>query len=368
MLTPEQKKQETAQILETFETRLKQKTDEPLVIIQAIKKWAGNEPFLTQLLCDLTLNYSSGAALRGEDILKLVQNTILDDWENNAAGNHLQQIRDAICQQNDDQRIKLLTLYRQVLQKGGVALSQDSEQKLLLDTGVVTEKADELKVTNEIYKTVFGLKWTAAQMPEAVQPPLQVTKIEQEKKASKAYVNFTRFLIVGVAGLALSVGLLRERSLIFSGVSPIASEPPSTETSPSPSSPAIQDPELVLLCQRIDITSEMQLADMEVSLRELQNLKTVNSESFPGICQSKLDELLYETGFEIARTDDFNKGLIRFCQMSGNPSNSLPIAMAQMRDWYNEPDRQILIEGYVKALKETQNQDCPVAKDLISDN
>jgi hypothetical protein len=133
---------------------LEEKVPNPKDVLKKVLEWTGGQPFLTQKLCKLI---PSG----DEDftVSKLVQSSIIKNWESHDEPEHLRTIRDRLLSDKQDAG-QLLWLYQQILQKrlGIAADSSDEHMKLRL-SGLVVKRLDKLQVYNRIYKRVFNKNW-----------------------------------------------------------------------------------------------------------------------------------------------------------------------------------------------------------------
>lgn len=160
-------------VLSKLENAIASKTNDAQLataILKKIRKWAGSDPTLTQLLCE-SIAATLPTIIREKDpdiVDTFVQQKIIQDWENGKAGKHLQQIQAKLLA--PDTRDSLLILYLQVLQRGAIRIDQSPEQSLLLDTGLVTLKDDCLSANSAIYTHVFDANWIEQQVPGITRP------------------------------------------------------------------------------------------------------------------------------------------------------------------------------------------------------
>ncbi len=143
-------------------------------ILEKIQKWSGGQHFITELLCNQFIEYSSDSskftAGKEADIIdSIAQQKILHNWENNLASRHLKEIRSALLD-NEDMRDSILILYMQILQRGAVSANSSPEQEALLRSGLVTLHNGALAVTNAVYANVFSLRWVERQLPGITRP------------------------------------------------------------------------------------------------------------------------------------------------------------------------------------------------------
>ena len=219
-------KPETATILKRYAADLEKIAGHPSVVIQEIQAWAGVQPFLMQLLCQLLA--AESAIPSDEEAVRveyLVQAKLIRDWERQAAAEHLSPIRDAIRQ--DSQCVSLLELYRQILQGKKVVADDSSELRSLLHLGLVESQADRLKVANRIYEQVFDQDWIeqeliAADKRRIIRGRYQVLKDIKDGECIKAYLvkdkdvpSQTTYIVKKLALVSLDVDTLAKLRGLF---------------------------------------------------------------------------------------------------------------------------------------------------------
>ncbi|MEM7594923.1 MAG: AAA-like domain-containing protein [Cyanobacteria bacterium P01_A01_bin.83] len=144
----------------------------PQAVMNEILAWTSGQPFLTQKLCDLVrksgieaidniINIPSGTEVFW--IERLVQQQIIDNWEEQDEPEHLRTIRDRIL--NDENKAgRLLGIYQQILQ-GETVTADESQSKIeLLLSGLVVKHNGNLVVRNRIYQRVFDRHWVDGQL------------------------------------------------------------------------------------------------------------------------------------------------------------------------------------------------------------
>ena len=128
-----------------------------------------------------------GAAKRTRALIKmLVRTQVLKSWEANDEPEHLRTIRDRLLRSGRTPG-KVLQLYQQVLQQGGIPVRSDGEYLQLRLSGVVDVVEGKLTVKNPIYAKIFNPKWVdsaltkifSQAMAEPVTAAIVYTKIEQ---------------------------------------------------------------------------------------------------------------------------------------------------------------------------------------------
>ena len=182
---------------------LEGKVDRPIQVLNEIIDWTGGQPFLTQKLCKIVLEQ---AETRNPDIAELVQDYIINNWEENDNPEHLGTIRDRILS-NQQRTSQLLGIYQQIITPpnppllrggkdstnsslirgekdstnpplaeeakdnltpprslGGVAADNSPDQMELQLSGLVVKKHGKLQVYNPIYREIFNLDWVQQEL------------------------------------------------------------------------------------------------------------------------------------------------------------------------------------------------------------
>ncbi len=145
----------------------------PQKVLQEILAWTGGQPFMTQKLCHLVLEYGPfiGRSCEAQQVEKLLKHRIIKDWEERDEPPHLTAIRDRIFHCRCD-LTKLLTLYQQILQPldpkkteaPGVPADYSPEQIELQLSGLVVKFNGKLIVANLIYQSVFNQLWVEKEL------------------------------------------------------------------------------------------------------------------------------------------------------------------------------------------------------------
>ncbi|MEG4083237.1 AAA-like domain-containing protein, partial [Microcoleus sp. POL10_C6] len=134
-------------------------------LLEAVLYWTGGQPFLTQKVCKLLLDYANSAFRQTptEWVGDLVREKVIDNWEGQDEPEHLKTIRDRILR-SEQRASRLLGLYQQILQHNEIATDDSPEQMELRLTGLVVKQSGKLKVYNRIYQSVFNLDWVEKQL------------------------------------------------------------------------------------------------------------------------------------------------------------------------------------------------------------
>lgn len=134
--------------------------EQPEAILQEILYWTKGQPFLTQKICSLAIQYGTENQL---NIAQLIQQYIVNNWEIQDEPEHLKTIRDRLLY-NPDNKARLLTIYQRILNHQGIDINGSEEQVELRLSGIVSRQQDQLKVSNPIYERIFNQEWVAEQL------------------------------------------------------------------------------------------------------------------------------------------------------------------------------------------------------------
>jgi len=135
------------------------KFKEPEAILEEILHWTGGQPFLTQKVCVIV---TQKAENNNVNITQIIEQYIINNWESQDQPEHLKTIRDRLLV-NEQKAIKLLSLYKQVLENSIIA-DESEEQLMLRLTGLVVKYNGYLQVYNPIYQSIFHPDWIEEQL------------------------------------------------------------------------------------------------------------------------------------------------------------------------------------------------------------
>ncbi|HAC64485.1 MAG TPA: hypothetical protein DCF68_13335 [Cyanothece sp. UBA12306] len=145
-------------------------TESPKKVLKAVLDWTGGQPFLTQKICQILLKNNAKIPENQEieTVAKIVQESIIFNWESQDEPVHLKTIRDRLLR-NEKRTGKLLGLYQQILQQGSIEADDSPEQTELRLSGLVVKRNNFLIVYNKIYQEVFNHKWVSKEL-EQIRP------------------------------------------------------------------------------------------------------------------------------------------------------------------------------------------------------
>ncbi|ARV58431.1 hypothetical protein BZZ01_07065 [Nostocales cyanobacterium HT-58-2] len=162
-------------------------------ILNEILSWTGGQPFLSQKICNLFLNFSKNqindsldkmnsckhisyssktvinylstiVAVHEEySVEQLVYEHIICNWESQDEPQHLRTISNRILS-NEQRAGRILSIYQLMLQGVEVKADDSREQIELLLSGLVVKKQGVLKMRNLIYQEVFNTEWVEKQL------------------------------------------------------------------------------------------------------------------------------------------------------------------------------------------------------------
>ncbi|NMF66425.1 hypothetical protein [Brasilonema octagenarum] len=163
--------------------KLDEKASRPYILLEEVLLWTSGQLFLTQKLCQLLANSQSFIPVNQEAVRveQLVQTRLIDNWEIQAASEHLEGIRNGILKNQQCQPLSLLQLYQQILQHKEVVVNNNPAQRELLNLGLVVKQEKTLKVSNRIYQSVFSLNWVNQELDKQSPPLSQIMKSIQSQ-------------------------------------------------------------------------------------------------------------------------------------------------------------------------------------------
>ena len=148
---------------------LEGKVADPPAVLDAVLRWSGGQPFLTQKLLALVSDIGNqpAAELPAEELVASVaQGQIIQNWEAQDSPVHLRTIRDRLLLDDESQRLRLLEMVQTIQVRGGIAADESREQMQLRLTGLVVPSEDQLLIANPIYAAVFTPDWVRQQLLE----------------------------------------------------------------------------------------------------------------------------------------------------------------------------------------------------------
>ncbi|BAZ41353.1 hypothetical protein NIES4101_73190 [Calothrix sp. NIES-4101] len=165
--------------------KLAEKASCPEVLMTEVLSWTNKQPLLTQKLCQLLAESQEfiAAGTEATTVQQLVQTYLLQNWETQLAGEHLQGIRDTIVHNQQCDPLLLLELYQEILREGETLADNSPEQTELLRLRLLVQQQDKLKISNRIYQSVFDHHWVEQELEEILHSSLANTTIYNPNSA-----------------------------------------------------------------------------------------------------------------------------------------------------------------------------------------
>ncbi|MBD2436615.1 tetratricopeptide repeat protein [Nostoc sp. FACHB-110] len=155
------------------------KAESPKDLLREIILWTDGQPMLTQKLCQLLAESESflSTGAEAETVKQLIQSNLIDNWETQAAAEHLQKLQSKIIHNQECDPLFLLEVYQQIWEQGELSIDNSPEQVELLHLGLVKQQKDKLKLGNRIYQSVFDRNWVKVELEKMLHPSLAQTAI-----------------------------------------------------------------------------------------------------------------------------------------------------------------------------------------------
>ncbi|MEO0377630.1 MAG: hypothetical protein AAF329_24120 [Cyanobacteria bacterium P01_A01_bin.17] len=217
---------------------LREHAEHPYQLLAAVLDWTGNQPELTQKLCqkiqasDLFIQSGEEAA----QVAALVQTHVVNDWESSIAAQHLK----GICDRIQSYSLRHLQLYEQIVKRHEILAAGSAEEQELLLLGLIAKKEKTLTVANRIYRLIFSHHWVAEEilrrtvmddqvLPANPEPRTQKNRTTQASQAPSAEEVVSHLLDVELDPLPLTIDVPAE-VMLERTPQPVAAE----EVAPSP--------------------------------------------------------------------------------------------------------------------------------------
>jgi hypothetical protein len=161
---------------------LRNRVNEPSMVVEEILEWTGGQPFLTQKICKLIYDSRSITILTNNrvDVTDFVQERIINNWQSQDEPEHLRSISNRLLGRTNSK--KMLQIYQQILDRGEVDDDSSLDSIYLVLTGLVVKYNGKLKAYNKIYKRVFSPAWIREEL-EKIPPYFE--KFESWKESGR---------------------------------------------------------------------------------------------------------------------------------------------------------------------------------------
>ena len=160
------------------------KASSPYQVLQEVRTWTGNQPFLIQKLYQIIRNgnFFISEGQEAQMIGELVQTHIIDDWKHKSAAQHLQQLSDRLTENKQCSPLDLLKAYKKIWLRGELLADRSLEQAELRDIGLIKRENNKVAVANRIYRSVFNQSWIEEKLVQLAENISSPTQPEQEYK------------------------------------------------------------------------------------------------------------------------------------------------------------------------------------------
>jgi len=140
----------------------------PRNLIENVLLWTGGQPFLTQKICNLIISSDLTVELgkEAEFVTELVREKVINNWQLNDDPEHLKTISNRLLQ-NKNYSAKLLIIYEEIWQGKEIIFNDTPEIQELLLSGLISVCDGKLRVSNQIYASVFNRNWIANNLPNS---------------------------------------------------------------------------------------------------------------------------------------------------------------------------------------------------------
>ena len=137
----------------------------PEEVLREILFWTGGQPFLTQKVCALLVEYQVriGEGQEKSFIEEFIYSSIIRNWEGQDNPSHLKDIKNRLLAK-EILTGKLLEIYRHILQNGYFTTEGNQLESELRLSGLVVKRNADLEIFNPIYREVFSLDWVQKQL------------------------------------------------------------------------------------------------------------------------------------------------------------------------------------------------------------
>ncbi len=197
---------------------LAQRVDNSEIVLKEILAWTGGQPFLTQKLCKLVVEYDN---LSQSSIRNIVEVFIINNWEYQDQPEHLRTIKNRIISNSKQDHI-LLELYKQILQKGEIDANNNPAQLALQLSGLVVKQQAKLLVYNEIYKKVFTKDWVEQKLALLSEDSEDSQDLSKNDNTKLNIINFSTYNLLAAITpiLAVSSGVSLGFAYVFADSEP----------------------------------------------------------------------------------------------------------------------------------------------------
>jgi tetratricopeptide (TPR) repeat protein len=143
----------------------------PYKVLLEVRVWTNGQPFLTHKIYQIIRDRESFIPRNqeAEKISQLVQQYIINNWENNEAASHFIALRSQLLDSSVSFNSLLLS-YQEIWHHQPITFNQTPEQKYLLTIGLIKLEKEQVQIANRIYHDIFNDIWLKQQITMSNRP------------------------------------------------------------------------------------------------------------------------------------------------------------------------------------------------------
>ncbi len=175
----------------------------PYRVLAEVSAWTGNQPDLTQKLCQVIQETGVfiSAGQEAAQVANLVHSRFIQSWESSSAAEPLRQLRDRLLNRRLYDPLVLLQLYERLLKHREITAAGTQAEQELIKLGLIAKNSGTLQVANKIYRFVFNHHWVAQAIHTAANRELKSSKLPVQdtlpESRPTAKLNLSRTLLAG---------------------------------------------------------------------------------------------------------------------------------------------------------------------------
>ena len=334
---------------------LENKAASPYSLLKEVFEWTGGHHFLTQQICQIisNANYFIPAGMEASYVDNLVQDYVVNDWENQALGEYLKTIQDYLLRNTICLPEMLLRLYLQILQQGEVITNHNREKKELMKLGLVIEKKNKLRISNRLYQLVFNQDWVKNQLlslEKRTQTSFNKAIETTSKPQNLTPIPIKNEPLTQIAALVGVLGLLLISPLVIFYSN---SRHQISQKNNGIDSQSLSSLSKSTLCMETIPADKATQEDWRVRLKQEQKKL---QKQFPDNCQHNLDKLIILEALNLGKENRVLDAIQDLCLIS-TTSESFNQAKFWLSRWYNSADWGEQTQSYLSSIN-----DCPAAE------
>ena len=146
--------------------KIEKLTEKSQKLIEEISKWTGSNQQLFKVVLELIIEIGEPIPRyqEGQQVSKVIQSLILDNWETNKAASYLIRVQNDLFDQ--ERRNPILDTYRSILKGENVKVNDRPDLMYLLQSGLILANPGNkrLRVASKIHEYCFNRDWVEAEL------------------------------------------------------------------------------------------------------------------------------------------------------------------------------------------------------------